>query len=142
MDEYRSRVRWVATGSAGFYPRLSGLENLEFYAAIMATGMKKGDLEGVLKEFALLEHRDKRVHQYSTGMKQRLNLARAVLAPAHVVLLDEPTTGLDESGISLLDGLINSHWRDATVLIVSHDQEWCSRHANVHWRLDRRELQV
>ncbi|MBB1329185.1 ATP-binding cassette domain-containing protein [Pseudoalteromonas sp. SR43-7] len=85
------------SGSTGLYGRLTVKENIEYFAKLH--GMNKSDIASRCDElFTLLDmHKfvDKRAENLSTGMKQKANIARAVVHRPAVVVLDEPTTGLD-----------------------------------------------
>lgn len=85
------------SGSTGLYGRLTVKENIEYFAKLH--GMSKNDIAARCEElFTLLDmHKfiDKRAENLSTGMKQKANIARAVVHRPAVVVLDEPTTGLD-----------------------------------------------
>jgi len=85
------------SGSTGLYGRLTVKENIEYFAKLH--GMKKADITSRCAQlFDLLDMHsfiDKRADNLSTGMKQKANIARAVVHQPAVVVLDEPTTGLD-----------------------------------------------
>ena len=76
-DEIR-RVSGILTEGAGLYHGLSGIENLRFFASLYGNVDEKRILN-LLEQFGLLDHREKLVGEYSTGMKKRLGLARALL---------------------------------------------------------------
>ncbi|UAY52403.1 ABC transporter ATP-binding protein [Ferruginibacter albus] len=65
----------------------------------------------------------KQIRYYSSGMKQRLKLAQAFFSNTHVLLIDEPTTNLDETGIALYHQLINDHTANKLVIISSNDKQ-------------------
>jgi ABC-2 type transport system ATP-binding protein len=79
------------------YWRLTGRHNLEFFAALHGLRRKAGRrrAEELLREVGLLEAADRRFAGYSSGMRLRLSLARALLGEPPVLLLDEPTRSLD-----------------------------------------------
>lgn len=120
------RAIGVATGEErGFYWRLSGRENLEFFSGLLrlAPQAARNRVEAVLKLVDLLPAAQEIVGRYSTGMRHRLDLARALLGDPSVLLLDEPTRSLDptaaESFRALLRQLAHEHGK--TVLLVTHD---------------------
>ena len=102
-----------------FYHYLSALDNLEITAAIRKNG--KDDRERVLKQVGLFERRDSRFQTYSLGMKQRLAIGAALLGGPKVLVLDEPTNGLDPAGIAEIRELIRKLNREGiTIIIASH----------------------
>lgn len=105
----------------GFYPNLSGLENLEIHRRFMGMGNKECIVDA-LRTVGLLDVKNQRVKSYSLGMKQRLSLARALLHHPELLILDEPTNGLDPSGMKEMRQLFLtlSKQRGITFLISSH----------------------
>ncbi len=106
--------------SPGFYGHLTGSENLEIiakYKKLAAT-----DIENALKTVHLYERKDEKVNTYSLGMKQRLGIAMALMGEPKIIILDEPTNGLDPAGIQEIRELIKSLPKKigATVIISSH----------------------
>ena len=85
-------------------------------------GLPKADVEDALELVGLTEFGDRLAKQYSLGMKQRLGLAGALLGRPPILILDEPTNGLDPSGIHEIRNLVKSlpSLYDCTVLISSH----------------------
>lgn len=94
--EVRSSIG-VLTTDIGAYDRFTGRENLKYFGELY--GMKKGELKKRIDELSELldmkEFLDKRAGEYSTGMKQRLAIARSVIHDPAVIIFDEPTSGLD-----------------------------------------------
>jgi ABC-2 type transport system ATP-binding protein len=102
-----------------FYPYLSARRNLEIVAAIKE--IKNPDYEGVLRKVELLERQHDNFKTYSLGMKQRLSIASALLCDPEVMILDEPTNGLDPQGIAEIRELIKSIALDGkTIILASH----------------------
>lgn len=102
-----------------FYPYLSAVKNLEIVATIKGKG--KANIDPVLKQVNLYDRRDDPYKTYSLGMKQRLSIASALLSDPPVMILDEPTNGLDPQGIAEVRELIitvASHGK--TILFASH----------------------
>lgn len=106
--------------SPSFYANLTGTENLEIIRRIL--GLPKSAVDDALDLVGLSEFGDRLAKKYSLGMKQRLGLAGALLGRPPILILDEPTNGLDPSGIHEIRNLIKSlpDLYDCTVLISSH----------------------
>jgi ABC-2 type transport system ATP-binding protein len=104
-----------------FYPFLTGRQNLELLAKI-DSGWDQAPIDEVLETTGLIEASSRKVGGWSTGMLQRLGLAGALLRRPRLLLLDEPTTGLDPAGARDLNSLIRSLCSNGvTVLLSSHD---------------------
>jgi ABC-2 type transport system ATP-binding protein len=103
-----------------FYHYLSAVDNLNITQAISGRGNKK-DIESVLEIVNLAQRRKSKFSTYSLGMKQRLAIGAALLGNPKVVLLDEPTNGLDPVGIAEIRQLIQEMaQRGVTVIMASH----------------------
>ncbi len=107
----RRDAAYLGGDPRSFSWRLSGQKNLEFFAALY--GFARPDAPGVaralLERVGLAEAVDKRVSDYSTGMRQRLQVARALLGAPKVLLLDEPAAGLDPRGAAWLRQTVREH---------------------------------
>jgi ABC-2 type transport system ATP-binding protein len=102
-----------------FWPYLSGRDNLRLLCRYCQ--LPDARVGSVLEEVALTEVASRRVQTYSTGMKQRLGVAAALLKDPALLILDEPTTGLDPQGMIEFRGLIKSLGTgQRTVLLSSH----------------------
>jgi ABC-2 type transport system ATP-binding protein len=102
-----------------FYPYLSGQKNLEQICLIKQ--IEKTDIERVLKVVDLYERRKDSFKTYSLGMKQRLAIAGALLGKPEVLILDEPTNGLDPQGIAEIRKLIIAIAKQGiTIILASH----------------------
>ena len=105
----------------GFYPNLTGTENLEIFARLRGTAAPNA-VKNALKVVGL-PYKDKKLFsKYSLGMKQRLGIANAILHDPELLILDEPTNGLDPIGIAEMRDFIKhlSAERGKTILISSH----------------------
>jgi ABC-2 type transport system ATP-binding protein len=102
------------------YAHLTAKENLEVYRRIY--GCAKNRIEEVLELVSLTYTKNKKIKQFSLGMKQRLSIAVALLHAPQLLLLDEPTNGLDPNGIIEIRELIKKLNKDdgVTVLVSSH----------------------
>ncbi len=106
--------------SPAFYGHLTGQENMEIIAKYK--GVPKGLIPQVLQIVGIYSRKDQKVKQYSLGMKQRLGLAMALLGRPEILILDEPTNGLDPAGISEIRELIKQmpDRFQTTVFVSSH----------------------
>ena len=106
--------------SPAFYGNLSGEENLEIIRKIL--GLPKSSVAEALEIVGLTQFKKRLAKKYSLGMKQRLGLASALIGKPPILILDEPTNGLDPVGIHEIRTLIRSlpEKFDCTVLVSSH----------------------
>ncbi|HIW73505.1 MAG TPA: ABC transporter ATP-binding protein [Firmicutes bacterium] len=126
----------VVTEHAQMYDHLTGLQNLAFYAAVFGipAGEARQRAASLLKQLGLEEAGGRKLSAYSTGMRQRLSLARALIHRPKVLFLDEPTSGLDPESAQNVNRLIRSLARDEgiTVFLCTHQlryaQEICTRY--------------
>ena len=105
----------------GFYPNLTGTENLEIFAKLRGTPQPNAVKNAL--EVVGLPYKDKKLFsKYSLGMKQRLGIANTILHDPELLILDEPTNGLDPIGIAEVRNFIKnlSVERGKTILISSH----------------------
>lgn len=126
----------IVTEHAQMYDNLTGIENLLFYATAFGLKQKEGKQRGdlLLKELDLTEAKDRKLATYSTGMRQRLSLARALLHRPKVLFLDEPTSGLDPESAQNVNQMIQNLARKEgiTIFLCTHQlryaQEICTRY--------------
>lgn len=103
----------------GFETGITARRHLDVYR--LAVGMPRSRADDVLDQVGLTEHAGKRVRSYSTGMRQRLGLATALIGDPELLVLDEPANGLDPGGIRWLRGFLRSFAESGgSVLISSH----------------------
>ncbi len=102
-----------------FYPYLSGYDNLKIIAAIKDAA--PSEIDEVLKVVSLEDRKNSKFKTYSLGMKQRLAIAAALLGDPEVMILDEPTNGLDPTGIvEIRDLIVSIAKRGMTIVLASH----------------------
>jgi ABC-2 type transport system ATP-binding protein len=115
---YLSRVGSLIEGPA-FHPALSGRRNLEVLASL--GGYPRARVDEVLQVVGLADRARDRFRTYSLGMKQRLGVAAALLPDPELIVLDEPSNGLDPAGIIEMRSLLRSlRDRGTTVFVSSH----------------------
>ncbi|MCO4761363.1 MAG: ABC transporter ATP-binding protein [Myxococcales bacterium] len=106
--------------SVAFSESLSGKQVMRFFAR--ARGVAVSEVDAVLKRVGLAHAAKRAIRGYSRGMRQRLGLGIAILGDPDLLVLDEPTGGLDQEGLSVLwDVLENSRKRGRMVILSSHD---------------------
>lgn len=105
--------------SPNFYPNMSALDNLKLVCKIKE--ISEVNIEKVLKTVELYDRRRDNFNTYSLGMKQRLAIASALLNDPEILILDEPTNGLDPKGIHQIREIIKKiAANDTTILLASH----------------------
>lgn len=106
-----------------FYPYLTGLDNLSLLYEI---NNKKDicHIKKIMKEVGLLENQPEKYREYSLGMKQKLRIAQAIMENQGLIILDEPTNGLDEESVIKFHELIKKLKKDnKLILIASHNKD-------------------
>jgi len=115
-ERYLSRVGAMIEGPA-FYPALTGAENLRVLATL--GGFAIDQVQGLLERVDLGDRADSKYKTYSLGMKQRLGIAAALQPNPQLLMLDEPTNGLDPAGIQEVRELLRSLADEGTTVFVS-----------------------
>jgi ABC-2 type transport system ATP-binding protein len=122
-DWLRPRMGLVLGGERGLYNRISARENLRYFADLYGVPLVERErrIEEVLTRVDLADAADRRVEEYSRGMKQRLHLARGILHRPEILFLDEPTIGLDPKSARETRKLIRSLVADGvTIFLTTH----------------------
>ncbi|MGH9368122.1 MAG: ABC transporter ATP-binding protein [Thermoanaerobaculia bacterium] len=119
-EERRRAVGWAGPDLA-FYDDFTARENLRFFRRAAGLPALDSDLDRRLSRVGLAAVAGRRVAAFSTGMKQRLRLAFALLLDPPVLLLDEPAAGLDDEGRELFAGVVAERRREGPVLLASND---------------------
>ncbi|MGC0141529.1 ABC transporter ATP-binding protein [Pseudactinotalea sp. Z1732] len=120
----RRLIGIVFGGERGLYDRLSAMENLQFWCAMHGLGARAGRRRSteLLERLGLGERATEKVETFSRGMKQRLHLARGLVAEPRVLLLDEPTVGMDPVSARDFRTLVTElRGEGRTVLLTTHD---------------------
>ncbi len=104
------------------HPELSAAEDLRFYGQLYGVPELDRRIERLLAEFGLAGRGGSRVAALSRGQQQRLTIARALLHEPTILLMDEPDTGLDAEGMTVLERLLRAGGR--TVIFSSHNARW------------------
>ena len=124
--EVRARLGAMLSGERSLYWKLTARENLEYFAALyhVPPSEQRARIDAALVAVKLMDRADDYVERYSTGMRQRLALARALLPDPPLVILDEPTVGLDpQSARDLRDRVRELKRQGRTVLLTTHYME-------------------
>lgn len=118
------------------YADLDASQNIDFFAKLVAA--KKERRDSLYERFRIQELDGRPVRSLSRGQKQRVALSRALLSMPALLLLDEPSTGLDEASVELLrDVILEEKERGAVVAVVTHSDSFASEIADQRVRLHR-----
>jgi ABC-2 type transport system ATP-binding protein len=130
----RPRIGLVLGGERGVYTRVSARENLRYFADLygLPPAHRAARIQQVLDRVGLTENADRRVEEYSRGMKQKLHIARGILHEPEMLFLDEPTIGLDPKSARETRKLIRGLVADGvTIFLTTHymfeAEELCGR---------------
>ncbi len=112
------------------YEKLTAKQNLKFFGSLYTKKLR--DVEELLQRVGLLQDADKKVSEYSKGMKSRLNFIKALLHDPEILFLDEPTSGLDPSNSrDMKDIILEERERGKTIILTTHNMmdasELCDR---------------
>jgi ABC-2 type transport system ATP-binding protein len=122
-NDYKKAIRSVGitVETPAFYEYLSGRKNLEI-AARLLDNVSAREIDEILERIGLAERQHDRVRVYSTGMKQRLGIGRALLGRPRLLILDEPTNGMDPEGTHEILSFLREKVRNdgLTIFISSH----------------------
>ena len=137
----KQRLVYVSSDERQHYWRLTGRQNLEFYGRLYGVPGSKlnARVDELMELVGIAQAKNEMVIRYSTGMRQRLAIARGLIADPRIMLLDEPTRSLDPPGARAIWRFIKEELMErqgVTVLIATHDMEeavyLCDRVAVVH----------
>src|SRR5688572_7797789 len=125
-NEVRRSLGTVLAGERSIYWKLTGRENLEYFAALyhIPAEIAKKRVEELIERMEIKDRANELVEKYSTGMRQRVAIAKALLARPPILLLDEPTLGLDPQAARRLRELIAELKQEGhTILLTTHYME-------------------
>lgn len=121
----KMHVGFMTPMDRGVYWRISAIDNLVFFGTLYGMSIKEARERGLklLKEFGLAERANDWVATYSTGMMRRLELARALIHDPDILILDEPTNGIDIDGKRIILDYIKELKGSKTIVVASHDPQ-------------------
>src|SRR5215472_4074219 len=122
-QDVRRELGAVLAGERSVYWKLTARENLQYFAALyhIRPRLARERIEAVLDEVGLADRADDYVERFSTGMRQRLVLARALLPDAPILLVDEPTVGLDpQAALHMRERIAALRASGKTILLTTH----------------------
>lgn len=135
--DIRRRINLISGGERGLYYRVSGRQNLRFFSDLyrIPHNLREKRIDELLKTVGLEKAGDKKVEDYSRGMKQRLHIARGLVNDPEVLFMDEPTMGLDPEIAMEIRSLIKDMSKQGkTMLLTTHymyeAEELCD-HVNI-----------
>ena len=119
-----SRRRFVGMVAPAFslYDELTALENLEFFCKVRGIAYERKSCLGMMERAGLSENSHKLCRNYSSGMKQRLKLAQALLHNPPLLLLDEPGCNLDSKGMKIVEESISAQRQRGMTVIASNEK--------------------
>jgi heme exporter protein A len=133
--EFRRRsLGWVAPDLM-LYAELTARENLHFFARVRGLDSTPGEQKALLERVGLGRRADDIVGEFSSGMRQRLKYAFALLGSPRVLLLDEPTANLDVDGVVMVDGVIRDQ-RERGLLVLATNEPRETEYGDRCLRLD------
>jgi ABC-2 type transport system ATP-binding protein len=143
LIETRKKIGFVLDMD-GLYDNMTAEENLTFYSQIYGLSREKVDLDKLLSMVDLKGREKDRVGTYSRGMRQRLALARAMVHNPEVLIMDEPTAGVDPSGqIEMRQIMLDiAHRGNKTIFLSSHNLDEVQRVCNRIALIDRGEIKL
>ena len=108
----------------GFLPEFTGKKNLQLLG-MLQEGITEEDIEEAMNAVGLDTKYRRHYKKYSLGMKERLGIAQAILKKPKLILLDEPTNGIDSDGIQMLEELLRRlKEAGSTIVVTSHDRDF------------------
>jgi heme exporter protein A len=134
IEEFKHYIGFVSP-YLNLYDEFTALENLQLLSRIRATTQQnESRMKDLLSLVNLWQRRDDLVGTFSSGMKQRLKYAFALLHNPIVLILDEPTSNLDEDGIEFVQRMVKQQKEEGVLIVATNDKEeagWCAQEIHV-----------
>ncbi len=121
-ESHRKHIRLVSP-EAELYDDLTGIENLEFLTRVSGMKMSHTQIESYLDRVGLHNRGNDMYGAYSSGMKQRLKLAAATITRPELLLLDEPTSNLDDDGRKVVYEIMDQHKADGILIFATNEND-------------------
>ncbi len=130
----------IVTEHGQMYSQLTGMENLIYYGSLFGVSKKESLAYGtaLLEKMEISEAKDQKLATYSTGMRQRLSLARAMIHRPKILFLDEPTSGLDPESAQNVNNMIKGLAKDegTTIFLCTHQLRYAQEICNTYGLID------
>lgn len=117
----------------GFLPEFTGKKNLQLLGMLQEGVMEK-DIDEAMTSVGLNPLDRRHYRKYSLGMKERLGIAQAILKKPKLILLDEPTNGIDSDGIQMLKKLLLNLKKEGSTIVVGSDSPFCCTISDGEWK--------
>ncbi|HIS31866.1 MAG TPA: ABC transporter ATP-binding protein [Candidatus Limivivens intestinipullorum] len=123
----RERIGYMQD-NLDFYEKMTVYETLDFLCAVKFHGEYTGEISPYLKKYHLYDHRNQKISRLSLGMKRKMSLIMALLGTPRLLILDEPTNGIDTADIiRLKQDLLAFRENGGIVLVTSHVLDWAEK---------------
>ena len=121
--ESRRRFVGMVAPALSLYDELTGLENMEFFCRVRGVACNRNDCLDIIDRMGLTAHAEKMCKDYSSGMKQRLKLAQALVHQPPLLLLDEPGCNLDSQGIKVVEEIVSNQRQLGGMTVIASNEE-------------------
>lgn len=121
-----------------FFDNLTGFENLKLLSDIQNT-ITDNDINSVLDDVNLSDVKDKKFHQYSLGMKQKLGIAQVLMEDSKILIFDEPFNGVDNESVGKIFKIIKEKKNNRIIIITSHYLDEINKLCDVIYEFDNGE---
>ena len=121
--ESRRRFVGMVAPALSLYDELTGLENMEFFCRVRGVACNRNDCLDIIARVGLTAHGEKMCRDYSSGMKQRLKLAQALVHEPPLLLLDEPGCNLDSQGIKVVEEIVSNQRQLGGMTVIASNEQ-------------------